>query len=161
MNASEIQQVLIRERFRTSKVWPNYTSKDWWECDVFEVTPSGYFCEYEIKLTLSNFRADFEKRKSHWHRGQQQMVARDKHQQLLQDFTDVTPRRFFFVCPSGLIPEAEVPAYAGLIYVSEHLTEHQIIRAPERHRLKVRPAVIDHAHSVCYYRWHTLLAKQK
>jgi hypothetical protein len=58
MNAREIQQRLIVERYRRGICVPNYTPKDWWECDVFELTPAGYFREYEIKMTVADFRAD-------------------------------------------------------------------------------------------------------
>lgn len=41
-----------------SFVIPNYTPSGWFESDIFELTKSGYFREYEIKMSLSDFRAD-------------------------------------------------------------------------------------------------------
>jgi outer membrane autotransporter protein len=40
---------------------PNYTPKNWFECDVMAVTKAGYLEEYEIKLSASDFKADSKK----------------------------------------------------------------------------------------------------
>ena len=49
---------------------PNYTPRDWWECDVFCVSKAGYFTEYEIKLTAQDFRADAQKQATRLANGQ-------------------------------------------------------------------------------------------
>jgi hypothetical protein len=37
---------------------PNFTPRTWYECDLATVTNSGYFHEFEIKLSLSDLRKD-------------------------------------------------------------------------------------------------------
>jgi hypothetical protein len=46
---------------------PNYTPDRWFECDMFAITKSGYFHEFEIKLTVDDFRDDANKKsKDRW-----------------------------------------------------------------------------------------------
>ena len=66
LNAWTIQKTLMRERFRRSFVLPNYTPHAWWESDVFEITAAGYFVEYEVKISVSDFKADAKKRDDGW-----------------------------------------------------------------------------------------------
>lgn len=74
------------------------------ECDVFRINESDFVFEYEIKISRSDFFADFKKEKKH---------------ERLRIAADNTPNRFFYVCPENLIKVEEVPVYAGLIYFSD------------------------------------------
>ena len=170
MTARQLQQTIIRERLRKAKLVPNYTPKGWWECDVFEVTASGYFVEYEVKVSRSDFFADFGKemiaRRFRW-TPPEGVLMEKKHDRLLGDTSPTTPRRFWWVVPSGLIAPKEIPAGTGLIYVSPRAkgyerfggVEEVIVPAPDRHRHKMDPETVKHALGVCYYRMHALLAK--
>jgi len=163
MTAWDIARSIMRDRYRRNFCLPNYTPRRWWECDVFELTTAGYFREYEIKLTRSDFAVDAKKRRSLWNRGEQNVVE-EKHA-LLAAADPRGPTRFWYVTPAGLIAPAELPAWAGLIEVEpprEHpywwrLRRREIVRAPTLHREKLPEAKAEHARSVLYWRLHTEL----
>lgn len=75
------------------------------ECDVFRLTESGFVIEYEIKVSRSDFFADFKKKAKH---------------ENLKSPKENCPNRFFYVTPEDLIKKEEVPSYAGLIYCNKY-----------------------------------------
>lgn len=89
----------------------SYIFSSTWESDYFCRSKSGYFYEFEIKCSRSDFRADFKKQK---HELFNQLWNQKKYVDGLK-----APSRFFFVCPENLIRIDEVPPYAGLIYILE------------------------------------------
>jgi hypothetical protein len=50
------------------------------------------------------------------------------------------PNKFWYICPTGIIPLAEVPNYAGLLYVDENLNITEIKKAPYIHKEKYKMA---------------------
>lgn len=173
MTARDIQRRMIFERYQSSFVLHNYTPAKWWECDVFEVTKAGFFREYEIKLSLADFRADAVKQKINgdYLRGEDgrwkyERKPGDKKHDLLSQCSPLGPVQFWFVCPEGVIPyDPEFPEWAGLIYVRSipdarppwNVREREIKSAPRLHREKMNPKVQDHARGVCYWRLHRML----
>lgn len=161
----DVARNLMFARYRRSFVLPRYTPRQWWEADVFELTPSGYFREYEIKLTLSDFRADAKKIEE-WKWGMPRTgVNETKHQRLARG-DPAGPTQFWFVAPVGVIPLDQVPDWAGLIEMTLHfdvrplrMTERQAKRPPRLHKAKSGPKVEAHARSVIYYRLHTLMSE--
>jgi len=109
------------------------------ECDLFRITESDLVIEYEIKISRSDFFADFKK-----HDGQ-------KHENLKLGDGWKVPNRFFFVVPEGLVTKEEVPPYAGLIYYKKDRFE------------MVRPAKILHKAKYENYRsiCHTLAVRDQ
>lgn len=118
-----------------------------WEADCFSVTSSNYSYEIEVKVSRSDFFADFNKPKHGLFGGYQSgygILRRDagwikymdpsraEHPDLVNHkitWTNISPlklghtncpNKFFFACPEGLIKESEVPSYAGLIYCYEN-----------------------------------------
>jgi hypothetical protein len=75
------------------------------ECDVFRVNEKSFVYEYEVKISRSDFFADFKKE--------------TKHKKLKLGVEDFCPNRFFYVVPEGLVKKDEVPEYAGLIYYND------------------------------------------
>jgi len=73
------------------------------ESDMISVTKAGFIHEYEIKLGLQDFKADFKKTK-HAHMG-------NNHRQFRN--------YFWFVAPAGLIDEKDIPEYAGFIEIHD------------------------------------------
>ena len=71
------------------------------ESDLISVTKAGYINEYEIKITRSDFKADFKKSKH----------LRFKHR------NKTACAYFWFVTPEGLVGIDEIPEYAGFIAV--------------------------------------------
>lgn len=164
---------ILRDRFRRSTCIPRYTPNKWWECDVFEITKAGYFREYEVKLSRSDFLADAKKFQEDvgYDRidGKYQRVIKEhrvKHD-LLSKGDERGPVQFWYVVPLGLVRIDEVPSWAGLIeltdrgasYSTSHwrFSENQTKEAPRLHKKKIEQNVRDHAFSVCYYRMHNLM----
>lgn len=111
MTARDIQRLIIRDRFARSTTLPNYTPPSWFECDVFELTASGFFREYEIKLSRGDFSADRSKAKSNW-MGWNLPKTQTKHD-LMAAGSPRGPSRFSFVTPAGLIGLDDLPPFAG------------------------------------------------
>lgn len=106
---------------------PCFTPAKWWEMDMMSVTKAGFVHEYEIKLSLQDFKADAKKTRGEFTTFNHETKVWDKkpgvskHQQLaLADPNG--PARFFFVTPEDMVIGADVPEWAGLIHVyqSEH-----------------------------------------
>lgn len=96
---------------------PNYTPKGWWECDVLRVLKSGFTAEFEIKLTPSDFRKDFEKTASYgWGKRCQAYDGAVKHE-LLAKGTGACPNYFWFAMTPQLYGKVkdEIPDYAGVV----------------------------------------------
>lgn len=136
VDADQIERELYRDNLgKTSLMVPRYTPTNWWEIDLLAITNSGYAREYEIKTSLPDFRRDFEKG--------------DKHRRLAEG--KCFPSYFWFVCPEGMIPLAEIPDYAGLMYAGRWLKI--IKKAPRLQRDKVPEKVISHIARVMTFRF--------
>lgn len=152
---------VIRTR-RQNKAYPN-TYLDSWECDVLEVTKSGYTYEYEIKVSRADFKAD---------------KLKQKHGESKYDTLQAGKRvnYFSYVCPQGLITPDEVPEWAGLIYADTYTArilspiEHDVVEcekvvfrtvkppiklSPD----KITPEMQARINECIYYRFHTLREK--
>lgn len=84
-----------------------------WESDFFCISTSGYTYEIEVKVSKSDFNADFKKKLSF--KGQPL-----KHDYILDASRIIRPNKFFFACPEGLISLADIPPQYGLIWVKEN-----------------------------------------
>lgn len=153
MTARDIQRRLILDRWDRSTVFPNFTPAKWWECDVFELTKAGFFREYEIKLTRSDFRIDAKKIRKRWTRNGNAR-AHDG------------PCKFYFVAPAGVIPLNELPEWAGLIVCETRTTRafkalpgtrdvftHVEKEAPQLHKVKAVDSVLAAVHKAGYWRF--------
>ena len=77
--------------------------------------------EYEIKLSISDFRNDFKK--GYQHKGKEVF----KHDMLKSGELGI--KQFFFCAPVGIIPVAEIPSEYGF---------YEFTRIPEDNRLKMK-----------------------
>jgi len=91
--------------------------------DFISVTQSGYCQEIEIKLSKSDFQADFRKPKH--------KLMKSKP----SGWNKKVANRFYFAVPKGLISKKDVPRYAGLIYIYNNKAEI-IKKAPLLHKTK-------------------------
>lgn len=162
MTEKKIQEYLFTNSGRRYSVMvPNYTPSHWFECDLFAVSRAGLFHEYEIKVTVSDFKADRQKRRPRtWRRENGQRIeipGETKHALLTARSTD-GPSRFYYIVPEGLIELKDVPEFAGLQYFCQARNYYGlriIRRAPTLHSNGVDDKIVRHALSVCYYRfWH-------
>lgn len=152
----DIQVSLISRFWSGSQLlMPNYTPRDWWECDLFRVTKAGYFYEYEIKLSLSDFRADRKKTMSRYGRGMDgkwgyHKVA-EKHKALRE--RRAGPKCFYWVMPEGLVRPSEIEDWAGIIHVLERSRLQEFRPALPFDRPKVERKEIQLARERAYFRY--------
>ena len=151
---------------RRSFTCPNYTPKEWWECDVFELTKAGYFREYEIKLSRADFRADKLKVDRRFDYDTCEYRARVKHDLLAGSSTE-GPNYFWFVCPKGMLHVSEIPTWAGLIEAEQRPHRSQLIlntikQAPKLHGEKLHQDIRGHLFRTYYHRFqHWFLFERK
>lgn len=142
MSAYDIQRRLYFDNISGSVVvMPNFTPFGWFECDFFRITKAGYFYEYEIKLTLSDFKADSKKGDYCW----KTQTTKTKYSQIVDSEHKHRPSRFYYVVPEELEEKVAplIPEWAGLIVNRGHL--RTVKQAPILHRKKVSQAIIRQA----------------
>lgn len=136
-----------------------------WESDKLIITKSGYTYEFEVKISRSDFKADFKHKKdkhtilgssitgekympSFW----EFFEANKKHYPTVQlwkehcrkegycktYFTEHyrRPNYFYYAVPQDLVSVDEIPPYAGLIYVTEYGSLRTVKKAPLLHKEK-------------------------
>ncbi len=154
---------ILRDRWGKNFCLPNYTPPHWWECDVFERTPADYFNEYEVKLTVADFRRDVEKSREVYQKPNEWDKPRviEKKHELLAAADPRAPSRFFYVTPEGLLNDVTLPEWAGWIEMvasvagNNRVTYYERLRkkAPRIHSVKMT-ANHDHHRGTCYFRFH-------
>jgi hypothetical protein len=151
---------------------PRFTPIGWWECDVFEMTDADRWREYEVKLSLADFRADAKKDRMvkgsfRWE-GKNGVSDRQTKHSLLAAGSKGGPNHFSFVVPEGLVPLTILPAWAGLVeIVTDNNGAHHLVtkvEPPKLHNEKAHPSIRLHALTCCYHRmraaWDSLRYKQ-
>lgn len=107
-----------------------YTFSNTWESDYLALTKSGYLYEGEVKVSRSDFKADFKKEQKH-------TLLRESYEKLEGLEGKLRPHYFFYAVPEGLVSEDEVPEYAGLIHMVEHFPYYKWVKqAPLLHKDK-------------------------
>jgi len=127
ISAYAIEQLLYSWRFTCgdSILVPNVVYP--WECDFVGVTKAGYAHEFEIKISRSDFKADFKKDKHAFITGEREYTWKISR-----------PAYLWFVVPFEMVTLDEVPEYAGLIYVSANGKFLKEMRRPKKiHNEKV------------------------
>lgn len=124
MTETEIQNALWREceAKRHRLVVPNVHVLGW-ESDLLSVTKNDLICEYEIKCSRSDFRADRYKIR---HRIMDSGVIAELERGAAY---------FYYVTPRDLVRASEVPWYAGLIY--SHPVMQTVKKPPRLHTRKI------------------------
>ena len=103
-----------------------------WESDKFIETRSGLIYEFEIKISRSDFKHDFDKKDKHVI-----LEGKEEHLPSYEEYKKKyskyygdelgdkyyrtenykKPNYFYYAVPEGMIDVSEVPEYAGLVYV--------------------------------------------
>lgn len=114
----KIQKSLILNARGTPSdiIIPNYYFGQY-EMDIFKMTDRMIVTEYEIKISRSDFFADFKKnrREVDWMEGGGFEISNsNKHNKIAAGKGEAN--RFYFVVPHDLIKPSEVPKHIGLIY---------------------------------------------
>lgn len=162
----KIQLALRNDTFKTSEVsapniflWPPF------ESDFVRVTKSGYAIEYEIKLSKSDFRADFNKAKIKFEGYENRQVkysSTTKH-----DWLDsgAGPTEFYYVFPKGMIDIDNVPEWCGVIEVEDyyypHIRKNKILlwhtrKAKRLNKTPLSESKKKNMYVSCYYRYWDL-----
>ena len=147
MKTHDIKSVLMKSLYNSKDLFcDNFQGCGLAECDVLRITGSGMTYEYEIKVSISDFKADFKKTRKH-------LILQGLHktnphkwnypgggidtEEVLQERHGSVDRcnYFYYVTKEGLIKESEVPKYAGLIYVWDDRMEI-VKKAPKLHSFK-------------------------
>ena len=140
MNEKKLQKAFFRKTHnRYSLLIPNvYLRGHGCELDLFGVRRSGYSDEIEIKLSVSDFNADFKK--------QMQVLVEDKYTDMLKHEaieSKLMPCNYFsFLVPHTIIDKCNVPDYAGLYVFTQYGRVQQVKKAPLLHRQKLSDEAI-------------------
>lgn len=113
-----------------------------WESDILAVTEKNYTKEFEVKISRSDFRADFRKSRKH-------QLMSDAFQYKFS--SPSIPNYFYYTTPPGLLLKHEVPSYAGLVEVG--LAVKIIKRAPRIHSLTVPNTIEKTLLKKCYHKF--------
>jgi hypothetical protein len=118
LDSKTITGILSRHLFEKqhSPIAPNFQTIYMNECDVISVNKRNLTHEFEIKISLSDFKADFKKTQKHrlLKTGKGTVVHRGKK---TNQISFQTCNYFYYVCPACLIHQDMIPSYAGLIWV--------------------------------------------
>lgn len=158
MNVDELTMAVLGWRPGIHTTVPRYTPGRWWECDVFEITESGYFNEFEIKVSVADFKRDGKKDGRHDQTKHQAIATGNPH----------GPSRFWFVIPREL--ESKIlplmPPWAGLLTGELSTSDwrqqgiiREVIGAPRLHKAKVEDRIRVDVRNNCYHRYKTHLWK--
>jgi hypothetical protein len=146
--SKDIESGLIMDLYLKghSPITSHFQGQRFAECDVLSVTKSDYICEYEIKISKSDFKADFKKEKHTLitERVFNETVTLKKVGKKTFEIKNpyYAPNYFYFVVTENLVTLDEVPEYAGLIYVKENGSFETIKKAPLLHKTKASPEFI-------------------
>ena len=137
-----------------------------WESDKLLETKTGYIYEFEIKISRSDFKADFKKKEKHliiegkekYMPSFQNYYGRFKSQcPTIEDWEKMCeerypyhltkyykrPNYFYYAVPEGMINKDDVPEYAGLIHIGEEYGFKIIKKAPCLHKEKYNDIDLD------------------
>lgn len=156
-NAQRMQRLFwLQQSHHFEQVFPNvYLDGDNNEMDLCCVRKSGYIEEIEVKISKSDFQADFKKiaylkltenelltMPRLWN----SMGKVNKHEAIAQG--RVLCNRFSFLMPRDLVEKCDIPDYAGIwVYDPDTKREwvSQLRTATLLHKRKVSPDVINKA----------------
>lgn len=137
MTANQIADVILQDQHKRGKICiTNYSGNGLSEADVLVVSKTHYLSEFEIKTSLSDFKADFKKAIKHKRLQGEEHKKYNREWVLKYVGTTGVPNYFSYVCIKDLIDVSLIPKYAGLYYVDGE-TLVCIKKPPRIHNLKV------------------------
>lgn len=145
-----------------NKYFPNIKYMNY-ECDILEITKSGYSYEYEVKVTKADFKSDAKKShtKRKYKNGKYDRHTTKKYDQIS---SGERVNHFYYIVPENMIVSEDVPEFAGLIYayrVSEKRLGFQIIKtAPKLSNNKFPEEKMQKCLLSTYYRFHSYHQKK-
>lgn len=112
------------DRKRHRHIVPNVTLFGW-ESDLVSVTKAGLICEFEIKCSRADFRADAKKERHALFRGE------------LPAWKEKGPSYFYYALRAevNVAVEEEIPAYAGMLLLHGKRLVTVVKPAPRLHKI--------------------------
>lgn len=184
MISEQIVQEALYKYLRARNVWPIFPNIDCitgYEADILAITKAGYSVEYEIKLTISDFRADKKKLHKHsslsgnvkevqnpyseWEGTEKAYVLpgtpmTDLYSLRERCYPELRPKKFWYVINGFDVQEKEIPDYAGLMRFIQFGPFEIIKAAPSLDALPVDKKRIEHAKMNMLFRyWNTRLGR--
>jgi uncharacterized protein RhaS with RHS repeats len=101
---SEYIRMVFKDK-NSTKIFPNIFI-DRFECDLLELTKSGYLYEYEVKISKSDFKADANKK----------TYKTTKYNEIK---SGNRVNYFYYIVPENLIQISDLPEFAGLVYAKK------------------------------------------
>jgi hypothetical protein len=159
----DVERAILQGNYHRSTMLPRYTPGAWWECDVCEVTSSGYFREYEIKMSRADFRVDAQKARDIFDGQYRPMGAAPRPQERKHDLLAAGdtrgPVEFYFCTPMGLLTEMDIPVWAGWLEMYRPLKSLNVFskvakKAPRLHRKKAAEGLALGMRHASYGRLH-------
>jgi len=136
-NTRDIEMSIMKEfhQRRCMPIAPSIVLPHGWEADVAALTKTGFCHEFEIKVSRSDFLADFAKGGYHGDK-------RNKHERMKARIHEKgcwIPNYFWFCSPIGVLKETDIPDYAGwfeieFIETDWHYYKSSLMVARERKR---------------------------
>lgn len=132
-----------------------------WEADFFVQTRALLCIEFEVKVSRSDFLADFKHKplkhltlKTKKKYGEHKVRQGKTWVKEIKEYPNMVPNipnYFYYVVPYELIAANEVPEYAGLAYVDKSYQLSIVKKAPKLHTVKhnMEPFLCDKF----YYYW--------
>jgi len=113
----------------SADVVSNIFFHDHFESDFLRVTKRGYIHEIEVKISVSDFKADFEKKYREWEKELRGYRYFYKHDDLKTGKTGF--KHFWFATPAGLLEHSLIPEHCGLIEICEQGFAREVIKSPQ------------------------------
>ncbi len=134
LNEAYIQNILYDffQNLQHIMIIPNfYYSLNQYEADLISITQAKFVHECEIKISKSDFKADFKNKKAKHYNMQNDVKNKRKR----------LPNYFWFVAPENIINVKDIPEYSGLIEIKKSPQDHYycaiIKQAPRLHNHKI------------------------
>ena len=136
-----------------------------WESDFLLKTKSGYWYEAEIKISLSDFKADFKKKEKHqilengfkiWKSWKYNPLTKEKIE-YSKEVKTKRPNYFTYAVPWYLEEQVKplLPKYAGLLVLDENgYILRESVKAPKLHSEKYSDESLRLTEKF-YYNWRT------
>lgn len=134
----------LRMGSQTSIILPNvFVGGSHWESDMIEVKKSGLWYEYEIKLTVADYRADFEKKQ--WNYVPESLRKHDAYASadpIMMGTRKLIPKpkQFYFVVPAGLLDSQDVPEHCGILEFTDPASSRSWGISAKRYPRNLKPA---------------------
>ena len=136
-----------------------------WESDFLLKTKSGYWYEAEIKISFSDFKADFKKKEKHqilengfkiWKSWKYNPLTKEKIE-YNKEVKTKRPNYFTYAVPWYLEEQVKplLPKYAGLLVLDENgYILRESVKAPKLHSEKYSDESLNLTEKF-YYNWRT------